>query len=338
MNYKIYWRNPDSKENHLVHASNALDPALHVLEPTLDQAVNSHGSLSFKVLPTNPEYGSIRKLMTVVTVHDGDDLIFRGRVIETTQDIDGIVSVYCEGELAFLCDSVHTPFVYGGSTATPGDLFRRLIANHNAYTTSIDNSNREKLFTVGQVTIPARKGYTYSADTARSTWDLLIDGLINQLGGYLRTRHADDGTTYIDYLADYTGTAQQTVEYGKNLLSLEDGIVGGDIITVLLPYGGKPEGVDARTTIESVNNGKSYIKADAETIAKYRNIWGTQTWDEITDPGQLLQAAQSYLNAQKEALNTVSAEALDLSAVDAGMKPIYVGDYVRIISTPHGML
>lgn len=237
MNYKIYWRNPDSKENHLVHASNALDPALHVLEPTLDQAVNSHGSLSFKVLPTNPEYGSIRKLMTVVTVHDGDDLIFRGRVIETTQDIDGIVSVYCEGELAFLCDSVHTPFVYGGSTATPGDLFRRLIANHNAYTTSIDNSNREKLFTVGQVTIPARKGYTYSADTARSTWDLLIDGLINQLGGYLRTRHADDGTTYIDYLADYTGTAQQTVEYGKNLLSLEDGIVGGDIITVLLPYG-----------------------------------------------------------------------------------------------------
>lgn len=40
--------------------------------------------------------------MTVVTVHDGDDLIFRGRVIETTQDIDGIVSVYCEGELAFL--------------------------------------------------------------------------------------------------------------------------------------------------------------------------------------------------------------------------------------------
>lgn len=337
MNYKIYWRNPDSKENHLVHASNALDPALHVLEPTLDQAVNSHGSLSFKVLPTNPEYGSIRKLMTVVTVHDGDDLIFRGRVIETTQDIDGIVSVYCEGELAFLCDSVHTPFVYGGSTATPGDLFRRLIANHNAYTTSIDNSNREKLFTVGQVTIPARKGYTYSADTARSTWDLLIDGLINQLGGYLRTRHADDGTTYIDYLADYTGTAQQTVEYGKNLLSLEDGIVGGDIITVLLPYGGKPEGVDARTTIESVNNGKSYIKADAETIAKYRNIWGTQTWDEITDPGQLLQAAQSYLNAQKEALNTVSAEALDLSAVDAGMKPIYVGDYVRIISTPHGI-
>ena len=311
MNYKIYWRNPDSKENHLVHASNALDPALHVLEPTLDQAVNSHGSLSFKVLPTNPEYGSIRKLMTVVTVHDGDDLIFRGRVIETTQDIDGIVSVYCEGELAFLCDSVHTPFVYGGSTATPGDLFRRLIANHNAYTTSIDNSNREKLFTVGQVTIPARKGYTYSADTARSTWDLLIDGLINQLGGYLRTRHADDGTTYIDYLADYTGTAQQTVEYGKNLLSLEDGIVGGDIITVLLPYGGKPEGVDARTTIESVNNGKSYIKADAETIAKYRNIWGTQTWDEITDPGQLLQAAQSYLNAQKEALNTVSAEALE---------------------------
>lgn len=337
MNYKIYWRNPDSKENHLVHASNALDPALHVLEPTLDQAVNSHGSLSFKVLPTNPEYGSIRKLMTVVTVHDGDDLIFRGRVIETTQDIDGIVSVYCEGELAFLCDSVHTPFVYGGSTATPGDLFRRLIANHNAYTTSIDNSNREKLFTVGQVTIPARKGYTYSADTARSTWDLLIDGLINQLGGYLRTRHADDGTTYIDYLADYTGTAQQTVEYGKNLLSLEDGIVGGDIVTVLLPYGGKPEGVDARTTIESVNNGKSYIKADAETIAKYRNIWGTQTWDEITDPGQLLQAAQSYLNAQKEALNTVSAEALDLSAVDAGMKPIYVGDYVRIISTPHGI-
>lgn len=66
---------------------------------------------------------------------------------------------------------------------------------------------------------------------------MLIDGLINQLGGYLRTRHADDGTTYIDYLADYTGTAQQTVEYGKNLLSLEDGIVGGDIITVLLPYG-----------------------------------------------------------------------------------------------------
>lgn len=336
MNYKIYWRNPDSTEDHLVHSSNAIDPNLHVEEPTLDQAVNAHGSLSFKILPTHPEYNNIRALMTIVTVYNGDDLIFRGRVIETTQDIYGIISVYCEGELAFLCDSVHTPFVYGGSTATPGDLFRRLIANHNAYTTSVDNSNREKLFTIGQVTVKGQKGYTYSADTAKSTWDLLIDGLINQVGGYLRTRHVND-VTYIDYLADYTGVAQQTVEYGKNLLSIEDGIVGGDIITVLLPYGGKPDGVDTRTTIESVNNGKSYIKADAETIAKYRNIWGTQTWDEITDPGQLLLAAQSYLNAQKEALNTVSAEALDLSAVDADMKPIYVGDYVRIISTPHGI-
>ena len=336
MNYKIYWRNPDSTEEHLVHSSNSIDPNLHVEEPTLDQAVNSHGSLSFKILPTHPEYNNIRALMTIVTVYNGDDLIFRGRVIETTQDIYGIISVYCEGELAFLCDSVHTPFTYGGSTATPEDLFRRLIANHNAYTTSVDNSNREKLFTIGQVTVKGQKGYTYSADTARSTWDLLIDGLINPVGGYLRTRHVND-VTYIDYLADYTGTAQQTVEYGKNLLSLEDGIVGGDIITVLLPYGGKPDGVDTRTTIESVNNGKSYIKADAETIAKYRNIWGTQTWDEITDPGQLLLAAQSYLNAQKEALNTVSAEALDLSAVDADMKPIYVGDYVRIISTPHGI-
>ena len=336
MNYKIYWRNPDSTEEHLVHSSNAIDPNLHVEEPTLDQAVNAHGSLSFKILPTHPEYNNIRALMTIVTVYNGDDLIFRGRVIETTQDIYGIISVYCEGELAFLCDSVHTPFVYGGSTATPGDLFRRLIANHNAYTTSVDNSNREKLFTIGQVTVKGQKGYTYSADTAKSTWDLLIDGLINQVGGYLRTRHVND-VTYIDYLADYTGVAQQTVEYGKNLLSLEDGIVGGDIITVLLPYGGKPDGVDTRTTIESVNNGKSYIKADAETIAKYRNIWGTQTWDEITDPGQLLLAARSYLNAQKEALNTVSAEALDLSAVDADMKPIHVGDYVRIISTPHGI-
>lgn len=336
MNYKIYWRNPDSTEEHLVHSSNSIDPNLHVEEPTLDQAVNSHGSLSFKILPTHPEYNNIRALMTIVTVYNGDDLIFRGRVIETTQDIYGIISVYCEGELAFLCDSVHTPFTYGGSTATPEDLFRRLIANHNAYTTSVDNSNREKLFTIGQVTVKGQKGYTYSADTARSTWDLLIDGLINPVGGYLRTRHVND-VTYIDYLADYTGTAQQTVEYGKNLLSLEDGIVGGDIITVLLPYGGKPDGVDTRTTIESVNNGKSYIKADAETIAKYRNIWGTQTWDEITDPGQLLLAAQSYLNAQKEALNTVSAEALDLSAVDADMRPIYVGDYVRIISTPHGI-
>lgn len=336
MNYKIYWRNPDSTEDHLVHSSNAIDPNLHVEEPTLDQAVNAHGSLSFKILPTHPEYNNIRALMTIVTVYNGDDLIFRGRVIETTQDIYGIISVYCEGELAFLCDSVHTPFVYGGSTATPGDLFRRLIANHNAYTTSVDNSNREKLFTIGQVTVKGQKGYTYSADTAKSTWDLLIDGLINQVGGYLRTRHVND-VTYIDYLADYTGVAQQTVEYGKNLLSLEDGIVGGDIITVLLPYGGKPDGVDTRTTIESVNNGKSYIKADAETIAKYRNIWGTQTWDEITDPGQLLLAARSYLNAQKEALNTVSAEALDLSAVDADMKPIHVGDYVRIISTPHGI-
>lgn len=336
MNYKIYWRNPDSTEEHLVHSSNAIDPNLHVEEPTLDQAVNAHGSLSFKILPTHPEYNNIRALMTIVTVYNGDDLIFRGRVIETTQDIYGIISVYCEGELAFLCDSVHTPFVYGGSTATPGDLFRRLIANHNAYTTSVDNSNREKLFTIGQVTVKGQKGYTYSADTAKSTWDLLIDGLINQVGGYLRTRHVND-VTYIDYLADYTGRAQQTVEYGKNLLSLEDGIVGGDIITVLLPYGGKPDGVDTRTTIESVNNGKSYIKADAETIAKYRNIWGTQTWDEITDPGQLLLAARSYLNAQKKALNTVSAEALDLSAVDADIKPIYVGDYVRIISTPHGI-
>lgn len=293
------------------------DLALQVLSPKASFGLNTAGSLTFTLLPGNAVYDSLHKLKTVVTLEQDGELIFRGRVLETSTDLYNQREVYCEGELAFLLDSLVRPYEYNGKAE---DLFRQLVESHN------EQVEEYKRFTVGIITAVTdedelkTEGGGY-ADTLSEIKSLMLDGF----GGYLRVRH-EDGLRYLDYVDAFNQTSPQEINFGVNLVDIEKKLNAQDVCTVLVPLGHQ-EG-SRPTTIEDVNGGKDYIE-DPESIAKYGRIIKTHTWSECEDPKELLKLAQEYM-ALMNAETTLTITAVALQG-------IRLGDTVKLLSLPHGL-
>lgn len=293
------------------------DMTLQVLSPKAKFELNKAGSLTFTMLPGNVAYDSLHKLKTVVTLEQDGGIIFRGRVLETTTDLYNQKKVYCEGELAFLLDSLVRPYQFNGKAS---DLFRQLVTKHN------EQVEDYKQFEVGIITAVTdedeleTEGDGY-ADTISEMKSLLLDGF----GGYLRVR-LDNGTRYLDYVDAFNQTCPQEINFGVNLVDIESKLNAQDVCTVLVPLG-KPCG-DVPATIESVNGGKDYIE-DTEGIEKFGRIIKTHTWENVEEPSELLKLAQEYMavmNAEKTL--TITAVAL---------QGIRLGDTVKLLSLPHGL-
>ena len=83
---------------------------LRVLNPKLSLEVNTVGSLNFQIYESHPFFNEIKKLSSIVKVYRKNKLMFRGRVLEDKKDFNNAKQVDCEGELAFLLDSIYRPF------------------------------------------------------------------------------------------------------------------------------------------------------------------------------------------------------------------------------------
>ena len=307
------------------------DQGYSVLTPKITYEMNKAGSLEFVVPPNNVNIGSIHKLKSIVQVFDNGKEIFRGRVLHDETDFYKRKSVYCEGELAFLLDSIVRSYDYQGNF---DGLFTQLIENHNS---QVDD---DKKFIVGEITVKDKNDYIhYSSTQYPTTWDEINDKLIKTHGGYLRTR-LENGKRYIDYIDDYTNVSNQTIEFGKNMIDLTEYMSAEDIFTVLIPIGSeiKDESgeTSGRVTIESVNEGKDYIQDD-NAIALFGKIVKTQKWDSVSQPDNLLYKAREYLSSGIQMATTITIKAVNLNLLDVNIDSIKLGDYCRVISSPHGL-
>ena len=296
------------------------DMTLQALSPKASYELNNPGTLEFTLLPGNTAYNGLHKLKTVVTLEQDGELIFRGRVLETTTDMYNQKEVYCEGELAFLLDSIQRPYKFKGKAA---DLFRQLITKHN------EQVEEYKQFQIGIITAVGDEddveveGDAY-ADTLSDIRSLLID----PHGGYLRIRHEGDAR-YIDYVDALNQPCSQEITFGVNILDIENKVNAQDVCTVLIPLG------KDNLTIEKVNGKKDYIE-DAELVAQFGRIVKSCTWDDVSDAGKLLALGQEYMR-QMKAESTLTITALDLRAAGADVDGIRIGDTVRLNSQPHGL-
>ena len=85
---------------------------LALINPVVELEENKAGSFSFKMPPDHPLYSSVKRRKSVIQVYQDDDLIFSGMCIEVDTDFYKQKDVYCEGELAYLNDSVQRPKRY----------------------------------------------------------------------------------------------------------------------------------------------------------------------------------------------------------------------------------
>lgn len=302
---------------------------LHILSPTLEVELNKTGSFQCTLPASHPNYGLVKKLKSIITVYQDDDLLFRGRVLDEEARWHNEKAVSCEGDMAFLLDSVLRPFSFSGTVA---EFAAYVLELHNA---QVDENKR---FLLGNVTV---EGYVvHDAEDYSTTKETLEKALLEPFGGYLMTRY-ENGQAYLDYLKDITLLAPQKIEFGKNLLDLKTLRKGADIATVVVPLGAKlkdEEGKDTgqRLTIESVNGGADFVLDDA-AIAQFGTIVKFTIFDDVTDAETLKQRGQAYLAQSVNLPDTIELTAADLAAAGADVSSFHLGTKVRVISRPHGI-
>ena len=82
---------------------------LVVINPKLTLADNSAGSLEMTLPVDNVGYSTIKRLTSEIVVKKYDKEIWSGRVLTEDNDWLNRRKLYCEGELAYLNDSVQPP-------------------------------------------------------------------------------------------------------------------------------------------------------------------------------------------------------------------------------------
>ncbi len=294
----------------------------------INHKLNAGGTAEIVMLPGHPAYDYYVGHKTIVTIHRGNVLRFRGRALYSAENSFGQRTVTCEGELCFLRDSINRPYKY---EATPRSIFVTLINAHNAQT------DPEKQFTVGEVTVTDPNEWVTLESESAETVLATLNKLLDRCGGYITFTSAADGSRVINYLSAINQRSSQSIEFGENLLDFSStGANTTTLATGIVPYGAKDEKTKKRITIESVNGGKDYILAE-DAVAVRGVIMTTKTWDDVTDPATLLKKAQESLEESKVFITSLELSALDLSWLEKAVDTFSVGDLIRVTSAPHGV-
>ncbi len=303
---------------------------LQLFDKKISLEVNKTGAFDFTIYPSHPLYNRIFRLKSSIEVYHDNYLLFRGRVLDDEIDFYNAKKVICEGDMAFLNDGIIRPYAYAGSVT---GFLQFVIDSYNAQV------GEEKQFVLGNVTVTDPNDYiTRSSINPDSSWNVITDKLVNMLGGYILVRR-ENGINFLDYLVDSEYRSLQEITLGENLLDLTRNIKGQDIITALIPYGTRLDDSDGnqtdnRLSIVDINNGVDYV-FNQEAVAAYGWIFGTETWDDVTVPQNLLTKANAEL-ARRINLNvSVEVNAIDLSMTDAEIGEFRFFEYVKVNSPAH---
>lgn len=292
---------------------------------------NRSSSMKFTVRKDHPNFERLVRMVPTITLYgDETEPVFKGRIVDDTDDFNGDRSFTCEGELSFLVDSIQRPFDFGDS---PEEYFKYFIRNHN------DQVNADRQFTIGSVTVTDPNNYIARSNSSyESTWENVRSRLLEPLEGHLVFTHSGSAST-INWLENYPNRTTQEIRFGENLLGFQKKLNSADIATAIIPLGAVyTDGNDDehRLTIESVNDGEDYIY-NQEAVTQNGWIFKVVVWDDVTLASNLLTKAQAYLEDAVKSIVSIELSAADLSALDQNIASFRLGDLVHIVSTPHGI-
>ncbi len=88
------------------------DEDLVLIDPKLDLEVNKAGSFSFKMPPQHPQYYLPQQMLSCIQVFQDSEEVFNGRITGCKIDFYNRKQITCEGQLAYLNDSIQRPAEY----------------------------------------------------------------------------------------------------------------------------------------------------------------------------------------------------------------------------------
>jgi hypothetical protein len=317
----------DGKET-VIHSPYVND--LKLAAGVIKKEINKTDSFNIGFYLNNPAYGKIRPFKTLINVFNlkTGQYDFEGRVLGPSKNMDssGLFgeSYECEGELGYLHDSQQKHREFRGS---PLELLTDILNYHN------NQVEDYKKFYVGNVTVEDPNDYIYVyTSSEQDTYETIKDKLLDRLGGELQIRK-ENGVRYLDYLERVGEDKPTEIKLAKNLMSMSVDVDPTEIVTRLTPLGTRIQSEDetatgaseARLTIETVNNGIPYIDRE-DLIAEFGIQGGSVTWDDVTDPNNLLRKGQEWLANQKTSLNQYKVEAIDLFLIGMDIDFLDVGN------------
>ncbi|KDA46187.1 GH25 family lysozyme [Ligilactobacillus animalis] len=317
----IAYNEPTDKVGYIIH-----DPRIdrRVSAGKLTLKEGEIDDLTLKVNQKSNLFNNVRPMHTHVEVYDGNELIFRGRALKPTRTMESsgqfMQEYVFESIEAYLLDSVQR-FAEVHNT-TPADFFRMLIQVHN-------NSVPDwKKFEVRKVNVTNSTDNVYRFVDYTKTRDTIKEKLLTRLGGFLRVEY-HDGKNYVDYVIDpgRDHQADTPIKLGRNLKSASMTIDPTKVITRLIPLGAQIEppqnetgnvanGTRPRITIADLNGGKDYLDIP-DLQQEFGIINGTQTWDDVHEPQNLLRKANEWIQAQSATNTQWTISALELPEYNA---------------------
>ncbi|WP_238343636.1 phage tail spike protein [Gracilibacillus saliphilus] len=307
---------------------------LKLMEGKIKKEINKVDAFNLTFHLKNPAYGKMKPFKTLVNVYNLKEqrFEFEGRVLEPEEDMDSnglhTFSYVCEGELAFLEDSQQRHLEFQG---TPEELWISIINYHNSQVEDY------KHFEPGVIEVTNSTNYLYCYLSAEEdTFSTIENELMDRLGGELQIRK-ENGIRYLD-LVERVGESKETeIKIAKNLKTITRSIDPTEIVTRLTPLGtrieteGAIDASEARLTIEEVNGGLPYLDRQ-DLIDEFDIQGGSQTWDDITDPNNLLTRAQQWMDNQKIALYQHKISAADLFLIGLDPDSFQVGNDHKVIN------
>ena len=291
----------------------------------ITRGVNKGGTAEIIMPPYHPAYSLYTGYRTIVEIYRDGALRFRGRALYPMDDFRNQRTVVCEGEMCFLQDAVIRPYLY---ETDPASIFTSVVTLYN------EEVDDYKGFKLGNITVTDPNNYVRLESESAESAMAVINKLIERCGGYIVFTTDATGARVIHWLTTIGTRSGQAIELGENLLDFSRSGANTDLATALVPYGAKDETTGARVTIASVNDGKDYI-VDETAAAIRGTITKTATWDDVTEPVNLLTKARQYLNECKLFVTSLTLTALDLSWVDKSIDSYDVGDLIRVKSDAH---
>lgn len=294
--------------------------------------LNKAGELEFTIPPSHPYYDQISILKTYIDLYENDSLLGRFRIISIDEDFYKQRTVTCEGELSYLLDSIQRPYEFTGSISS---FLQKILDVHNSQV------EKEKQFEIGLCNVVDTNNYiNRSNGNMSNTFSTINDKLIKTHGGYIRVRN-ESSHRYLDYISDYGNICSQVIRFGENLLDLSNYIKGENVRTAIIPLGAelKEEGINGvkkRIDITSVNEGKDYIYSE-DAIKLFGWIWDTVEFKDVTLPVNLKKKAEAYLEECINLQVSLELTAVDLHDLNVDIEKIKLGDWIQVISEPHGL-
>lgn len=148
-----------------------------------------------------------------------------------------------------------------------------------------------------------------------------IQSLVSSKGGFITVEEVDD-KNYLDYFHE-VAEAENTIELGVNMKTLERNSNLENIVTRIIPLGADGIG------IANVNGGLNYVQDD-ELVAKYGVISEVVQWDDVTEPTNLLAKAQEKMKKINDETYSVDVNSLDLSYIISNFNKFKINQFVEI--------